>query len=193
MAFRDMARDGVRYGAVQVALKAATATKIAPKRRRIVKNPKRQGNKFSTKNNRPGLYYAVKPQKGPDIYIPIWGTKESARQSKKAQITRRGLGQNAWKWMLTGINSGSRQAQMTNPMRWNVGSKHRYQAVTNRSTHPNPSIKLEDKLKYATLAFKVKGRATVFNIMQRAENAMAAQIRRRINGRSGSRSGLHSG
>ena len=186
--FRGYSRDAVRWGAIRVALAASAATKIAPKRRQIVKHSKKPGAK---RNKNPYLFYAKKPTGQTNaVYIPIFASsKESAREKPKAQIRRRGLGQNAWKWMVRDMN---RSVQLTNPQRFGA-SNRRYFDVRNRSTHPTPSIHLFDKLKYATLAFKMRGRATADNIMQRAENAMRTQLEKRIKGRLASRSGLHSG
>lgn len=190
-AFRDLSRDAVRYGAVQVALKASTSTKIAPKKRRIVKNPKRAGNKFSTKNENPYLWYAVKPKKPHDIYLPIWsGSKLGARHDRKAKITRRGLAKNAWKWMIASID---KSRGVHNPVRWRSGDKNRYQKVHNRSKSKNPSIHMFDKLDYASLAFHVKGRSPIMTVMERAENAMINRLKGRVRGATASRSGLHRG
>lgn len=172
--YRRFSQDAVRHGAIRIALASKAATRVAPKTRRVVKHAK--GMK---RNTNPNLWYIVRNTEQGDKYIPFRtrGGKERVRMSPKAQIKRRGLAQNAWKWMLGPLNSKA-GGKVINA--GNMKTKNRYFAVRSMLKSFHPAVNLHDKLRYATLAFKTKGKRTVNNIMDRALNAMTTQLQQKI-------------
>jgi hypothetical protein len=165
-------KQGVLMMAREVATAAATATRVAPKTRRIVQK------KPGEKRPRSDAFYAQKPNKsGSGItYIAIRAKdKASARASKKAQIKRRGLAKTSWYWIAGGLGKRSAQAS-----KYGLKRSPKYYRVIDRHNDQDPGIELHDKLKYATDAFKTKGRATVNNIGQRAANKFIKKFERRI-------------
>jgi hypothetical protein len=200
-AFKGLSRDGVRWAAIRYCKAARAATKVAPKKRRIVKNAKKAGNKTATRNKNQNLFYAQKKMGSgkPDVYIPIVArSKEIARADPRATITKRGLAANTWRWMIGRIGgAGAKPGMFTNPGAFATDNKGRFMRVTNNLRKFNPEMRLLDKLDYATEAmYGSRKGPNVHTVVQRTINNMDAQIKRNIRakrGKTGSRSGMHRG
>jgi len=152
---------------------AHAATRLAPKTYPIVANPDK------TQVMKP---YAAKHVKdGKVTLVPIWGlTKPIARLNPAAQIKKHGLAKQAWFWCLRDLRdpSGKVQAQ-DNP---NLRKVSRSAATIFRYVRDKtkPSVTFGLGLKYATSAFKIKGRQTENDIARRAANSMRKDLERRI-------------
>lgn len=163
------AKKTVRYTAYFVSKAAGAATRVAPKLRRIVKNPA-----YTPEGDqRRAMWAAKRYMKNGDIkLIPIKAaTKEEARLSPRAKISRRGLARDQWKWILSAM--GFRGGKTMTKKR--MAFFHVEQLLQSG----NPQIVLENRLPYAARAFKTKGRATVGNIVRRASNSMRKDLERR--------------
>jgi hypothetical protein len=168
--------EAVKAGAWYVARAAGAATKIAPKTRKIVPNPEYRSSyitgfwegsmamKWAVLRYRKDRSTMLKPVKGE--------TREDAKASRAARIGRRGLAKDSWSWML---------GSMGKPMlALHTRRMAGISTVSKSIGGDNPSVLLENRLRYAMDAFLVKGRATVSNIMSRAANSMAASMNRKI-------------
>lgn len=168
--FEKTKGEGVMLLAREVAGALASSTKVSPKVRPIV--AKRPGQKESV----PGIWYAKKSTASGLKFIPIKAeTKAEARADKKAAIRRRGLARSAWFWVMSevgGRSSGAAQFGVKKD-----GSKY---GVTKRLSGNDPAIKIESKLRYASDAFRIKGRATIENAGSRALNRVTRLIEKRI-------------
>lgn len=169
----DESRDGVKTMARDIALSASTATKQAPKYRPIVKR-----NPLEPELNDDDTMWAKGVTKGRVYYISIKAdNKQEARTSRKAAIIRRGLSKSAWLWVYGAIAGGSKSNNSAGP---GVRKDSRYFDVLKRSTSQEEAMRLHNKLDYASLAFKTKGRATVDNIGERAAGRFRYRMRKKI-------------
>lgn len=162
---------------------ARAATKLSRKKHRIVPNPRynpnaRSFSKFSSDFKNGNRFSAEKlRQDGTRRLIPIFGaeTPQEARQSPLAEIKRRGMAQDAWSWIskALGTSAPSQRNRIT----------RRHAGVDVQTKSVNPSVLIEDNLKYASLAFRTRGRATVNDIMSRAAARLRATVERKIAGK----------
>lgn len=162
-----------------VAKAARAATKLSAKTRRVVPNP--DYKKVFVKGwyaRTQAFKWAVSKYQsdGTVRFVPVKAeTEQEAKQSKAAQIRRRGLAQDAWSWISRALG-GSAPATRNRTMNSAADVKKQL-GVT------NPQILLQDNLRYAGLAFRTKGRATQDDIMRRAANSLRATVERKIAGR----------
>ena len=169
-------QKNVLFSSWFLARAAAAATRVAPKSRPIVKNPK----------NRPGYYYAAKKiRNGKTTYLPIKSRKEDVKKTLKAnhpaaQIHMRGLGKNAWYWCLRSMNADfdTTSKEVKNRV---VRSKRRKATIVQMDMNKaHPTIHFGSRLRYASDAFKTKGPSTASSIARRAANSMRKDLERRI-------------
>lgn len=201
---KEDAEKTVSYTAWFIGKAAGAATKVAPKLRPIVKNPNKQA-----KTDRRFAPYGVTRYRrdGSTYFQPIYRTGEfgrvrfidkeslqvryrskfsgkiiseyetaqapglSIKSDKRRVIGRRGLARDSWRWIIGDLGHAPGQT-------WNQ-KKAAYYGVTKALQQSEPTITLTNKLNYADQAFKIKGRATVDNIMRRAANAMRKDLERR--------------
>jgi len=169
-------QKNVLFSSWFLARAAAAATRVAPKSRPIVKNPK----------NRPGYYYAAKKiRNGKTTYMPIRSQKEDVKATLKAnhpaaQIHMRGLAKNAWYWCLQEMNAdfGTTSSEVKNRML--KRKRKRASIVEMDMNKAHPTIHFGSRLKYASSAFKTKGPSTASSIARRAANSMRKDLERRI-------------
>jgi hypothetical protein len=168
---KEDSRKTVLYGSWFIARSAGAATKSAPKTRPIVIFDRNlvAGEMLTT--------FAAKKftKSGEVVLIPIpeAKTKPEARLDKRAKIKKRGLAKDAWRWIIGDLG---RSTGKTNNKR--RGSYFLVEQFLDKVA--GPEIRLTNRLRYASLAFKTKGRATVSNIGSRANNAMRKDLDRRV-------------
>lgn len=201
--------DAVNWAGYFITRSMAAATKVAPKLRKIVKNPNQRA--FNQKggkarDNRTAMYGVNKyDRSGVEYFVPIYRTGEFGKirftskktaqwlvwdkitgkvskqqwetgtgefqiagiaQSKKRNITRRGLAKQAWKWAQSNTRKGG-SATIS-------GAKNAMQ-IRWSGNRISPTLTLENNLKYAIDAFKT-GDAGVENIMRKAGDSLENRI-----------------
>lgn len=162
---------GVVETAIAIARAAAAATRPGAKVRSIVLRKKGQ-----QKAPR-GIMYVkriVGPTKSDVSYIGVKAeSKEAARAHKRAQILRQGLARSSWFWILSSVGGRGAKPRAGRKVR---KSRSAYAVTKKLFGISEASIKLHNKLDYATDAFRVKGKRTIDNIGTRA----AGTLRRRM-------------
>ena len=157
--------EAIKAGAFAVARALGAASKIAPKKRKVVARP--------NEDKRKAQFAAIKPSKSGDIDIPIKAdTIAEAREDKRAQITKSGLAKAVWGHVGKGVKGGSIGGKDVK------GASGSAKVVKNLQKH-DASIAMTNKLGYASEAFKSKGRATLDNAMSRAANGMIKYLERK--------------
>jgi len=176
--------SGLCVGATFILVALRTATKIAPKVRRIldmasaaVLRKATMGALLAARGNR----YAAEAwkSKGGQYIIPLRGakTREEARNMKAAQVPRRGFARDAWGIMMRDF-AGTEGARAPG-VQFQQVKKHT--RVTKRLQFGmNGEIRLDDMLRYAAVAFKTRGPATADNAMRRGANAARKWLERRL-------------
>lgn len=162
--------DGVKLLAREIAGTLAATTRVAPKTRTIVK--RKPGTKV-----RSGTLYAKRPTADGFRFLAIRADSTAdAKQSKLAKIGKRGLAKSAWFWVLSEL--GGRAGRFTAGA--GVRKSRNAYGVLNRMSGLDPAILIENKLEYASEAFKTKGRATVDNAGERALNRVKRIVERQV-------------
>jgi hypothetical protein len=183
---RDMARrldmdmrDVVRWTAWYVSRAAATATKIAPSRRKVIDNPLRRED-LSGQKKRWWSPFAVKLwRRGVSRRQTIPGvtTLAEAQAHKITNIGRYGLAKASWMWA---GKKGHAKNIAGGRFGYQVDSlSKRFAEWKERITVAGPEVTIGSKLDYASMAFKQRGRATEQDIMRRAAGAMEHYIKRK--------------
>lgn len=96
--------------------------------------------------------------------------KREAMASKRVKILNTGLAAKSWHWPQSKLGS-SRGGKQVSAYTKDLAEK--YSSVTAHLSGENPSVLIENKLPYATEAFKASGDQTVSNVMERAAKRMA--------------------
>lgn len=145
----------------------AASTKVAAKTRPIV--ARKPGQAVTI----PGLFYARKATVSGSKFIPIKAeTKQEARADKRAAIRRRGLARSAWFWVMSEVGGAGKP--------FSVRKDRRKYAVTKQLSGNDPAIRIESKLRYASDAFRTKGRGAIDTAGSRALNRVKRMMEKRI-------------
>lgn len=173
--FKGKLKKGSTIGVVEtaraIAKAASAATRPGAKVRSIVLRKKGQAKAPR------GIMYVkriVGPSKTDVSYIGIKAdSKESGRAHKRAQILRQGLAKSSWFWILSSLGGRGSQPRKGSKVK---KSRNAFAVTKKLFGMTEVSIKLHNKLDYATDAFRVKGTRTIDNIGTRA----AGTLRRRM-------------
>jgi len=200
------ASDALRFAAWAMARSMAGSTKIAPKLRPIVRNPDkragtdarvapfgmyvfRKGEKVFKPLRGTGEFGKIRyvDRKTNQVMVRDRITGKTRRETfasgsegaeniglmkdKRRNIGRRGLAKAAWMWGVKALGSGG-----GNPAPAVAGIAKRNMAVTKRMTGLDMFVKFEDRLRYASLAFKEGEKAPASAAARAADN-----MRRMIN------------
>lgn len=135
-------RGSVKWGAITFAQKARKKSEPGEKKRAIVDNPNRTGRGQRAKGAK--YLIVVKTQKGADRYIPT-----NKKSDRRAKISRRGLAQNSWGFMLRKLGqsrAGGKKVDKGRGRRAVVVKKKLQSSIA-------PEILLKNTLDYISTAY----------------------------------------
>ncbi len=152
-----------QFTAWAVADALRTATKVSGKYRPLTQ----VGRTVSAAGNK--QYEVESYRGGTKKTFSVWakGVRE-ARKLRAVMIARRGLAASAWGWAqgMLGRRGGMRVDGKTH------GIARNYTDVTKRIRGEDPMVRIDNRLGYATQAFKGSGEQVLANVMQRAAGRM---------------------
>jgi len=150
------ASDALRFAAWAMARSLAGSTKIAPKMRRVVKNPDGRAGKDGRVAKVGMMVYRGDRQ----VFQPLRDASDPRRN-----IRRRGLAKAAWMWGIKALGKGG--GAMASGV---ADIAKRNMAVTKRMTGADMFVKFEDRLPYASRAFKAGEKPTATAAARAADN-----------------------
>lgn len=167
---RDVGKDlgqSVKFAAWAVADALRTATAIAPKRRPV----REIGADISDRRK---IFEVEGMKRGHAFRFQIRATdKRAAIADKRVNIANSGLAQKSWHLSQSRLGSG-RGGKKVAP-RTQALAQH-YGSVEIRIKSDDPWVRIENRLPYASDAFKGGGDQVVSNVMERAARRMAHVI-----------------
>ncbi len=176
----------VVQGAAYVATALKAASKVSPEKRKV--RPMRvrldsgklgDAYKGSWEVNNRGKWERLHG---------FWDTKAEAERQPMVMIENRGLSRLLW-WKMSAIilnGQGVHGDRESFTMKRNVsteGAAARNARFSLEDSTRGAALTMHNSLKYAALAFKTSGRATVNNAMRRAANNMRKFVEREVGGK----------
>lgn len=165
---KEMGRSvaqSVKFAAWSVADSLRAATAISAKKREVVEDtsiaPSRGLKSWKVK--------ALRKNK-PREYLIKAKNKSAAKKHPVVQIGNRGLAQKAWHFAQSRLGSGRGGLKVGSKT---FGIARDNSMVTMRLKGDNPMVRIDNRLPYASMAFKSSGEQTISNAMERAGRRMA--------------------
>jgi hypothetical protein len=187
---RESMLDATMWAAHYISEAAGAATKVAHTRRPVKKNPHR-GQTLPGKahtgainwwpfvavrkyNPVKQIGFAYLPIDAPDIVEARRAPITRIRDYVRGKVGGRGLARASWAWFMLATKNPRSRASVVWPIGRSQGAVVRYEW-----NDAGASVELHNRLRYAAMAFKSKGRQTVDNIISRGTNSMRKDLERR--------------
>jgi len=168
------AGEALRWGGWSLARTLGTSTRVAPKLRRF----KQVGSVIRSRN---GMFEVVSYKDGYRWPFIVYAKDvEAVKNLRSVRIGNRGLARASWMWGVRALGSGGGFPSGMSGA--NVSRAGNNMEVQKRLTGSDMFISFENKLRYAALAFKSKGRQTVATAAERAGRMMWRTINAKVYG-----------
>jgi hypothetical protein len=166
--------EALRWAAWSLAKTLGTSTRIAPKHRKV----RKVGDSLDRKSE---LFEVESFRSGTARTSKMWASSRTeALNSTRARIGNRGLAKSAWSWGIKALGSGGAFPSGTSSrmVRLAQSNLRTEKQLTGEDMH----VTLDNRLRYAGLAFKSSGQQTVSSAMSRAARMMQRTINAKIYG-----------
>lgn len=163
---------GVQAAAWSIADSLRTATALSPKKRPVTEVK----GQITKKGNK--TFEVERWHKGAKRTFNVYARgKREANALPQVKIKNRGLAAKAWMWATVALGPG-RGGTRVGPEAARIAKQQ--SRVSRDLKSSNPWVQIDNKIEYASKAFKASGPQTIDNVMQRASRKLEEYVKRQL-------------